>query len=134
VKILTALEIENLGDVPIGKPAALIQYLSSLTATTLEGTSIAMLPDDIRMRVITGAVMTLQAVNAINEHGHEGKNKDVIDGLLSALAVALDLANQANNRLIVLVDALAAAGLPVDMLNLDAALRARLSAKLEKAA
>lgn len=137
MKVLTEIEIENLGDVPYGKPAALIQYLSCLTATILEGTSTAMLPDDIRMRVITGAVVTLQAVNAINEHGHEGTNKDIIDGLTSALAVALDLANQANNRLIVLVETLAKIGIPISLQELDLDLTSRLKqakAEMEKAA
>ena len=96
-----------------------------------------MLPDDIRMRVITGAVVTLQAVNAINEHGHEGTNKDIIDGLTSALAVALDLANQANNRLIVLVETLAKIGIPISLQELDLDLTSRLKqakAEMEKAA
>lgn len=137
MKVLTVEEIHALAGENPTTPAATINYLANLTATTLEGTSIAMIPDDIRGKVIAGAMKTLQAVNAIVEDKSLGTQHDINSGLLSALAVAIDLANQANNRLIVLVTTLAKIGVPIDMREIDMDLTSRLKQALnekEKAA
>lgn len=138
MKVLTVEEIHALAGENPTTPAATINYLANLTATTLEGTSIAMIPDDIRKKkIIAGAMKTLQAVNAIVEDKSLGTQHDINSGLLSALAVAIDLANQANNRLIVLVTTLAKIGVPIDMREIDMDLTSRLKQALnekEKAA
>lgn len=137
MKVLTVEEIHALAGENPTTPAATINCLANVTATTLEGTSIAMIPDDIRGKVIAGAMKTLQAVNAIVEDKSLGTQHDINSGLLSALAVAIDLANQANNRLIVLVPTLAKIGVPIDMREIDMDLTSRLKQALnekEKAA
>lgn len=137
MKVLTVEEIHALAGENPTTPAATINYLANLTATMLEGTSIAMIPDDIRGKVIAGAMKTLQAVNAIVEDKSLGTQHDINSGLLSALAVTIDLANQANNRLVVLVTTLAKIGVPIDMREIDMDLTSRLKQALnekEKAA